>query len=124
MPSVLHEALVSELRRRPEVVALLLGRTGVRSEPPTAATVEDPNVGDAVAAELRADLALRFDGPVPHRWIVEVQLRRDESRRGTWPAYVASTWRRHGERVGLLVLTPHRSTARWAAEPICYSPNT
>ena len=39
-----------------------------------------------------------------------------------WPAYVFGAHARHECPAALLVLTLHRATARWAAEPIVVGP--
>ena len=69
--------------------------------------------------EFRADaVVLLIDGKPVLGVIVEAQLSRDERKRFSWPAYMTVLRARHECPVELLVVTPDRAVATWAAAPI------
>ncbi|MEL6347327.1 MAG: hypothetical protein AAFV53_29695 [Myxococcota bacterium] len=120
MPSQRHEVLVDLFRQAPELLYALLSR--VMPEPPTLpANLGSLKPSESVFSELRppeyrADLVFEpLDQPAI---ILEVQLRDDEQKRVSWPAYVAHVGMRHRHGVILVVLTPSLATAQWAAQPI------
>ncbi|MFC7479936.1 hypothetical protein ACFQX7_07660 [Luedemannella flava] len=76
-----------------------------------------------MSTEYRADAVVTFvvdDAPV-HAVIVEVQLKKVEKKRRSWPAYVANLHSRLGCPVQILIVCPSLATARWCAEPIVVS---
>src|SRR5690606_16923612 len=76
-----------------------------------------------VPTEYHADLVVLLANDEPVLGIVlEVQLKPDERKTFTWPAYVVNLRARFQCPCCLLVVTPSRSTARWAAEPIGLGP--
>ena len=50
--------------------------------------------------------------------VVEVQLAKDPDKLLRWPLYAVTLRVRHGCPVAVLVVTPDRAVAAWAAEPI------
>ncbi len=73
--------------------------------------------------DLTADLIMLLHRGKPVLAIVvEVQLRRDRAKERSWPAYLASLHSRHGCDVILVVVTPSRAVAQWAAVPIRLGP--
>ncbi|MGQ0464774.1 MAG: hypothetical protein ACT4QG_05580 [Sporichthyaceae bacterium] len=121
MPSHLHETLVAMFRHRPALAADLLGGTLGRAVPrDRPAFLGSADVAELRPAAHRADaLVLLGDPAVPDLAVlVEVQLRRDESKRWVWPEYVASTRRRLRCPTALLVICTDRATANWATTPL------
>lgn len=124
MPSLPHEAPLAVLREAPQLVVDLLRDTlGVDVPAYAIAETADADLTQVVPTELRADLVVVLRGPEPARppvlgVVVEVQRRRDERKRWSWPLYVASLHTRLGCQVCLLVITTDAGTAAWAASPI------
>jgi len=124
MPSQLHEVLVMFFRNRPELAPLLLEEAlNVKLPPYTDLRVSSANLTDVKPAEYLADLVvlLMQDKPVLGI-VVEVQLGQDGDKRYTWPAYVAGLRERLRCDCCVLVVSPSRSIARWASEPISIGP--
>ncbi|MFZ5889736.1 MAG: hypothetical protein ACOY0T_01595 [Myxococcota bacterium] len=127
MPSHLHEALLLLFRNRPELAAELL-REALHIDLPAyaAVRVEAADLTDIVPAEYRADLVVLLlvnDKPV-FGIVFEVQLRRHARKRFTWPVYQAELRARFQCPIAVLVLSPKRSVARWAAKPIPLGPGS
>lgn len=122
MPSALHQTLVDLLRHAPELVGQLLSAAGgAASSGEVSARVIDA-VLDQI--ERRVDLAVELsdvDG-LPVRVGVEVQLGVDLDKLRSWPVYVTTMRSRERPRACLLVLTPRRRVAAWAARPIDLGP--
>lgn len=116
MPSLEHEALVQLFRNDRRLAAGLLRAAFDMGLPAVDGNVVEANVTQLVPAEYRADLVLAYGADV--RVIVEVQLRKDENKRWTWPVYVAALRARDRCRVYLLVVTDSSEVARWARVPI------
>ncbi len=124
MPSELHEVIVSFFTERPELAPLLLERSlGVALPRYSKVKVESATLTDIKPAEYRADVVilLRYGKPVLGI-VVEVQLRSQQRKRFTWPAYVTGLRARFQCPACLLVVVPNQRTARWAAEPIDTGP--
>ncbi len=121
MPSALHQTLVDLLRRAPELVAQLLTTAGGAETGEVCARVIDA-VLDQI--ERRVDLAVELSGAdgLPVRVGVEVQLSIDLDKLRSWPVYVTTMRSRGRPRACLLVLTPNRRVAAWAARPIDLGP--
>lgn len=119
-----HEAPLALLREEPALVATLL-RELLGVTVPAFATVE---IGDAgftqvVPAELRADLVVHLRGGPPEHApvmgvVIEIQRTRDDSKRRSWPIYVAALHGRLRCQTCLIVVAEDESIARWAATPI------
>ncbi|MEO3854452.1 hypothetical protein [Acrocarpospora sp. B8E8] len=83
------------------------------------ARVISGNLTECVPTEYRADAALLYgDKANPFGVIVEVQLRRDDHKRMSWPAYITNLRARDKCRACLVVICRDRATARWASQPI------
>lgn len=54
--------------------------------------------------------------------ILEAQLRPEDKKRETWPAYLTTHRERRGCDTCILVLTPYRDVAAWARRPIRLGP--
>lgn len=120
MPSLDHESLILLFRNQPELAAQLL-REALHVELPayTEARLASSDLTEVVPTEFRADaVVLLVDGKPVLGVIVEAQLSRDERKRFSWPAYVSVLRARHECPVELLVVTPERAVAAWAAAPI------
>src|SRR6478609_4054895 len=120
MPSLDHESLIQLFRNQPELAAQLL-REALHLELPayTEARLASSDLTEVVPTEFRADaVVLLVDGKPVLGVIVEAQLSRDDRKRFSWPAYVAVLRARHECPVELLVVTPDRAVAAWAAAPI------
>lgn len=120
MPSPLHEALVLLFRNCPELAARLL-RDGLRMPLPeyTEIRVESANLTQVKTAEYRADLVvlLLVDGRPVLSIIIEVQLEPDADKLFSWPVYAVVSRARFRCDAVVLVVTPKRRVARWAAKP-------
>ena len=84
-----HAALLLLFQNRPMLaLELLRDALGVATEAAEPAQVESVDVTEALPAELRADFVVRYlGGKRPLVVVVEVQRRRDATKRYTWPAY-------------------------------------
>ena len=121
MPSSLHEVLVELFRERPELALELIDVDG---GVPTYDELQfdDPTFNPIAPAEYRADavITLRRVGharPVL-ALILEVQLRTNDNKRYAWPVYLATLRARLRCPAAIVVVTPKRSVARWAAQAI------
>ncbi|MCR9159029.1 MAG: hypothetical protein NXI35_00005, partial [bacterium] len=126
MPSLLHEVLADMLRQHPYVAAVLVERmTGLPLSSMEAST-SDANWSELEPAELRADLVLELreagEAKPSLGLIVEVQLRRDDRKRWTWPTYLVGLRRRLQCPMLLVVLTPDAAVGAWAKRPIHLGP--
>jgi hypothetical protein len=107
-------------RNRPELAPELL-RDALSVELPayTEVRVESAELSQIVPTEYHADLVvLLINGRPVLAIVLEVQLGTDERKRFTWPVYVAALRARLECPACVLVVTPYRNVARWAAEPI------
>ena len=120
MPSLLHEGLIELVRGRPAFVADLLARV-LEVEVPafTEARLAETTLHELVPIEYHADAVVLFVDQRPVLGvIVEAQLRIDERKRFTWPLYAVAARARYECPVIVLVVTPDRATAQWAAGAI------
>jgi hypothetical protein len=121
MPSMRHECLVDLFRNRPSLAAELLAEAlGVVLPAYSEARITSIDLTETQPAEYRADivvLLLKEDKPV-RVIIVEVQLKKDEDKRYTWPAYLTVSRDRQRCPADLLVVAPDPDVAEWCAEPI------
>jgi hypothetical protein len=114
MASRAHEALLLLFRNRPALAPELL-RDALHLSVPrfTEARIESAELTDVQPAEYRADLVvLLYEGRPVLGIVVEVQLRPDEDKRFSWPAYVANLRARIRCPVCLLVVTVDDGVAR------------
>lgn len=126
MVSYLHELLLLLFRNRSEVAAELLRELAVEIPEYDEVLTESSDLSDLRPAEYRADLVLFLmrESRKALGVILEVQLRRDENKSYSWPAYIANLRARHRCPVCLLVITMENSVARWADKPIELGPGT
>ena len=120
MPSMLHEALLTLFRNRPELAPeLLSGVLGVELPAYTEVRIDSAELSSVLPAEYRADLVvLLVDGKPVLGIVVEVQLGRDPRKRFTWPVYATGLRARLQCDACVLVVTADDAVAAWAAEPI------
>ena len=122
MPSSLHEAIAELFRNRPALAAEVLERF-LRLELPgfKEARLVAGDLPKLKPAERRADAVVLLhrepDRPVM-AVIVEVQLKKDERKRRSWPDYLTGLYSRYDCPAILLVVCPGRGTAAWAAKSI------
>jgi alkanesulfonate monooxygenase SsuD/methylene tetrahydromethanopterin reductase-like flavin-dependent oxidoreductase (luciferase family) len=122
---MLHEALVSMFHARPLLAARLLEAPGMELPAHSAVVLADATFSQIAPAEYRADavVVLGADRPVL-AIIVEVQLGVDDAKTYTWPVYGATLRARMRCPVTVLIVTPDRTVAAWAARPIELGPNS
>ena len=85
--------------------------------------LESTDLTDLAPAEYRADLVvLLVDGTPVLGIVVEVQLRRDDRKRFTWPVYVAGLRARLECPACVLVVTSSDAVADWCRMPIDLGP--
>lgn len=126
MPSSLHEAIAELFRNRPELAPEVIDRC-LRMNLPQfrEARLASGDLPALKPAERRADAVVILQRerrrPVL-AVVVEVQLREDRRKRRSWPEYLTGVHARHHCPVLLLVISPRRSTAVWAAKPIVIGP--
>ena len=126
MPSYLHELILLLFRNRTGSAADLLRELDVEVPEYDEICVESSDLSNLRPAEYRADLVLFLTRGSRKMLgvIVEVQLRRDEDKPYTWPAYLANLRARHRCPVCLLVVTIDDNIARWAGRAIEVGPGT
>lgn len=125
MPSLVHEALVDMFRDRPALIVDLLRVLHVEVPAYATITIADVNLADLKPAPLSADLVLELcdaAGDPQLTAILEVQLRPDDDKLGTWPNYLTTRRRSRRCPTCVLVLTPSREVAAWARRPIALGP--
>ena len=117
---MLHEALVLLFRNRPELAPELVRDVlGMELPAYSEARIDSAELTDVIPAEYRADLVvLLINGKPVFAIVVEVQLGTDDRKRFTWPVYATGLRARLECECIVLVVTPERSVARWAAQPI------
>ncbi len=115
-----HEGLVLLFRNRPELAPELLSSVlGLQLPRWSQARVESAEFTQVVPTPYQADLVvLLLEGKPCFAIVVEVQLRRDEDKRKSWPLYLTSLRARVACPVALLVVAPEAAVARWCAQPI------
>jgi len=125
MPGRQHEALVELFAASPEL-ALTALRDWLRIDLPpwTAVETVDSSANQAQPLERRPDRAhLRSDGRRPVlAVVVEVQRHIDHDKRWSWPHYATTMSARYRCPAVLLVVTPSRAVAEWAAWPLRTGP--
>jgi hypothetical protein len=120
MPSIPHEAPLELLRHNPLLAAVLLRGLGVVIPEGATAEMAPTDLSASVPAELRADAVVMLSGTGGARLavIVEVQLRYDDRKRYSWPAYLTQVRAAHGCPAILLVICAGPATARRCRAPI------
>jgi hypothetical protein len=120
MVSLLHEGVIRLVRDCPAFAADLLGELlDIRVPQFREARLADATLNELVPVEYRADAVVVFsqDKPV-FGAIIEAQLQRDEDKLFTWPLYAVGARERHRCPFVVIVVTPDRATASWAARTI------
>jgi hypothetical protein len=118
--TLIHEAPLEVLRRRPAAVLDLLQIAGVETSPRVAVESLETELADAAPSVRRADfvalLSRRARGQLrPSRVvIVEVQRERDDEKPSAWLEYIAYLHRKRRVPVTLIVLVFEPAVARWA----------
>jgi glycosyltransferase involved in cell wall biosynthesis len=121
MVSMRHECLVDLFKNRPSLAAeILVEVLRVALPAYNEARVVSIDLTETQPAEYRADIVVLLlnDGKPVRVIIVEVQLKKDDNKRYTWPAYLAVSRDQHRCPVDLLVIAPDPLIAAWCAEPI------
>jgi len=126
MLSYLHELLVNLFRNRTDTTTVLLRDLDIPLPEHDGIQPESTSINDLKPAEYRADLVLFLvqRSRKVLGVIVEIQLRRDDSKRYSWPAYVANLHARHRCPICLLVITVERAISRWAEKTIELGPGS
>ncbi|MFF5226935.1 hypothetical protein [Dactylosporangium sp. NPDC000521] len=125
MPTQLHETLIEMFRVRPVLAAEILdGQLHVPVPDFIEARLSPSDLTDVIPTEYRADavVTLNDERETVLAVVIEVQLRRDDRKLYSWPAYVATLYARLHCPVALLVLCPFQSVADWSAAPIAMGP--
>jgi hypothetical protein len=128
VPSLPHDGLVLLFRNRPELAPELLRDVlGVALPTYAEARIESAELTEVMPTEYRADLVvLLVDGKPVLGIIVEVQLelKKDDRKFFTWPAYVANLRARLECPTCVLVIAPSESIAERARAPIALGPGS
>lgn len=116
-----HTGLLQPFEHRPALAAdLLVDTFGLKLPAWGQARLTSADLSQALPTEYRADLTIVFyrdDRPVL-AVVLEVQLRKDENKRYTWPVYLTTLRARLRCPAVLLVVCPRPATAAWAANVI------
>ena len=121
MPSTLHEALIEMFRLRPSLAAeLLTDALGISLPEYHQVRLESGDFPNLVPTEYRADavVVLTQGQNSVLAVVIEVQLRRDRTKRWTWPVYLTTLRARLRCPSLLLVVCADMSIATWCAQPI------
>lgn len=120
MPSVEHEMLIDLFRHQPSLAGVLSSDTlGVKVPSDAQATLESGDLTECVPTEYRADAVVILAGRTEQlAVVVEVQRGRDEDKKWSWPAYLATLRARLRCPTALLVVCPDDTTAGWCGRPI------
>ncbi len=121
MPSFEHEFPLDIIRHTPEVAVDLLGLVYDRPLPVfSRARCESGDATTTAPPEFRADsvVVCEHETEPALAIIVECQVKKDDRKRYSWPAYVVNLRARLQCPVALLVLAPKESVARWCGPPI------
>jgi hypothetical protein len=127
MPSSLHEVLIEMFRQRPSLAAeLLAAGFGIQLPGYDRAEMQSADSTVLSPTEYRADavVVLSAAGSAMLAVVVEVQLRRDQGKRWSWPIYLATLRGRFRCPTVLLAVCVDAGTAAWCAAPIELGPGT
>lgn len=127
MPSLEHATLVEMFRTHPELIALLLREVfGVDVPAYERLAVSDAILDQLTPTEFRADLVVDFFDSTSTRprmsGVLEVQLRIDDDKFYSWPAYLILGRSRRRCETFVLVVAPDPAVAAWARKPIHLGP--
>jgi hypothetical protein len=120
MPALKHQAIIQILRDEPQVVAMLLGRIGIKTPSGSYPVIADSDLSHRTSRllkELRADNVFLFPGMCETiAVVVEVQTSRpDDERLFTWPCYVTSARAAHECKAYLLVIATSEAASTGSA---------
>ncbi|MFG1851753.1 hypothetical protein ACGFJT_07930 [Actinomadura geliboluensis] len=120
MPSTDHEMPLELVREKPVLAPVILQTVFGLDIPYDAATLSSESFAGLNPAELRCDATVVLDDPKKpsHGIIVESQLKFDEDKIFSWPAYAALLRHRHRCGATLLVFCPNAAVAERCAQPI------
>lgn len=122
MPTTQHEVPLRLIQDRPQLIPTILRSVFGLDLPgdDERASMASESFAGLDPAELRCDATVLLDGPEKpsHAVIVESQLRHDEDKIYSWPAYMALLRERKKCPVTLLVICPNPTVARACARPI------
>jgi hypothetical protein len=117
-----HDGLVELFRDNPkfagELLALLAPEVKLSKRRLGAAAVASQSFEQINPTTYSADLVVTFGKRPSLAVIVEVQRRRSNAKRRSWPLYVAHLWARYGCPVFILVLAPSNHVGDWCGKPI------
>ena len=126
MPSFEHAALVDMFRSFPELIPRLLSQLGVPVPSHDTLTVTEATLDQLLPIEFRADLVVELRQANSElarlSTILEVQLRPDEDKRFSWPAYLVLHRAKNKCDTCVVVLAPSPAVAAWARRPIRLGP--
>jgi hypothetical protein len=116
MPALQHQAIVQILRDEPRLVAMLLGRIGIKTPSGSYPVIVDSDLSHRtprLLKELRADNVFLFPGMYETiAVVVEVQTTRPDNRRLlTWPCYVTSARAVHRCKAYMLVIATSQAAS-------------
>src|SRR5262245_15060681 len=117
MVSLLHEGVIKLVRDRPAFAADLLDQLLDVNVPSfRQAGLVDTALNQLAPVEYRADAVVLFKSKKPvYGAIIEAQLEPKLDKLYTWPLYAVGARERHRCPFVVIVVTPDRRTARWAA---------
>jgi hypothetical protein len=121
-PSAFHEILVALFRDRPALAPELLRPLLLTALPTGSLRVTEATFTQIAPAEFAADLVILVGDPPQLGIILEVQLRRDELKRFSWPLYACALRARWRCPALVLVLAPDPAVAAWAMEDMVLGP--
>lgn len=115
-----HEALHRIFQKDPTLFATTFDRAlGITLPQADKVSVLNSDLTEIKPIERRIDTALLLDaGAGQHVIAIESQTGPEESKRRSWPYYVAYLNNKHKCPVTLLVITGDSQTERWARQPI------
>ncbi len=121
MPSPQHDTLNLMFRNRPELaVEMLRDQLGVEVPDGLPVQLVGNELNDRPSKDLYPDTVITV-GPrhdPKHAIIVEIQQKKDETKRKQLPRYAVALWLQLSCPITVLVICPDARVAAWAAEPI------
>jgi hypothetical protein len=123
MPQLQHQAIIQILHDQPQLVAMLLGRIGIKTPSGSYPVIADSDLSHRTSRllkELRADNVFLFPGMYETiAVVVEVQTTRPNDKRlHTWPCYVTSARAVHGCKTYILVIATSEAASYGSASLI------
>ncbi|HEY5956646.1 MAG TPA: DUF4351 domain-containing protein [Polyangiaceae bacterium] len=124
MPSVLHQAIVELYRQSLRLAIASLEWMQVPVPPNATWRTDDADLSTPKPVDRHADLLLLaiVKGRPALAIAVEVQLKRNRSKRLAWACYAVLARVRHRCPAAVLVISPDAGVARWARTPVEIGP--